>query len=135
MSQLPMMREWKWKFRVRGSLTRGVGGDTIPAYNSIVESGVRSRASPHALVGVGPIAHPDHDGRFRTWYLTRGTDGQVEIPASMSIFVNVARGKWKLFVVSVAGRSAKRLSKSELLIDLGAGAIDREETLYVSGTG
>jgi hypothetical protein len=123
-------RDWQWKFYVEGSLTRE--GAAVPAYEAIVESGVRHEASPHALRGVGPIARPKQDGLFHTWYVTAGSSGRIEIPESISVFLRVVRGKWKPYVVSVVGRPTELVSDSELLIQLGAVPISPEDTVHVS---
>jgi hypothetical protein len=122
-------QRWKWKFYVKGSLTQE--GAVVPAYSAIVESGERDEASPHCLRGVGPIAHPKDDGLFYTWYVTTGGADPIDVPRSLSVFLQVERGKWKLHVISLAGRSTEVLSNTELLVELGTIPIDPEETIYV----
>jgi hypothetical protein len=121
--------ELAWKFVVQGMLTRGVGGAPLEAYDVIVESG--KREGVHAFSGKGPIAHPEADRLFRAWYFTVGADRAIEAPETVAVFLRIARGEWKPYVIRVQESSTRVVSRNELHMDLGAVAIDKDQSLYV----
>lgn len=124
----------RWTFRVTGALTRNRGTPVLEPYDVIVESGVRDADSPYALCGVGAIAHPNTAGLFKTSFVTQGAQTPAEPPSSVSVFVRESRGKWQPYVVGVSCTNVRRVSDSELLVDLGLVNIGPSQLLYAGGT-
>jgi hypothetical protein len=117
----------KWKFHVRGTFVRCGTGEPIGACEAIVESGDRAEHSPFRLEGVGPGARANTDGSFHTWFVTKGADSEVEVPAEVSVFVRIAPGKWRPYVVTAQLKLASRLSATEMQLHLGPVLIDQDE--------
>jgi hypothetical protein len=125
---LPSMSESRWKFQVEGSFCR----DRRPLIRceAIIESGDRDEDSPHRLLGVGPVARADANGRFRSWYLTHGSSEAVASPLIVSVYVRVARGTREPIRISVDPESAEPVSHREMRVNLGLVMIPDGMTPY-----
>jgi hypothetical protein len=119
-----------WKFVVTGRLVWSSTGAAVHPAEAIVESGERDDASPFCLEGVGPVAHTDSRGAFRAWFIVRGSQTPIARPAAISIFLRVARGKWKPYVISVEPCRGHAVSQHELEIDVGAVEIELGQPVY-----
>lgn len=120
------MDEWNWKFRVEGTFVQAGTGHPLFPCEAIIESGISGdELSPHALRGVGPIAHAGANGTFRSWYVTKGAEHPATCPSTVSVFIRVARGAWHPYVVPVNSSQCTTLSLAEILLALGDVPIDR----------
>ena len=122
----------KWKFQVRGTFVRGGTGAPIDACEAVVESGDRAEISPFRLEGVGPGARAQVDGTFFSWFVTQGTNSEIEAPPTVSVFVRVAPAARKPYVIGVQRELASRISATEMLLQLGQEHIEHGEKLYVA---
>lgn len=122
----------RWKFYVQGSFRQN--GKPVSPCEAIVESGDRAEGSPLCLHGVGPTAKADDDGKFRSWYITEGSDQAIRKPDTVSVFVRVAKGNWEPIVVPIAQDAATSLSDAEMQLDLGAVALPGAMRPYVKDT-
>ena len=122
----------EWKFHVRGTFVRSGIGAPIVACEAIIESGERAEHSPFRSEGVGPGARAQTDGAFSSWFVTQGSNSEIVAPSTVSVFVRVAPGAWKPYVVAVQSELASRISATEMLLHLGQVHIEQSETLYVA---
>lgn len=129
----PRLAATEWKFVVEGSVARRGSAAPLSAYDVIVRSDAEEGA--HALKGRGPIAHPDDDDSFNTWFLTEGADRVIEAPSSVLVCLRVARGEWKPYAVSIQSSQARVISTRELHLTLGAVWIERDQQVYVPDSG
>jgi hypothetical protein len=121
----------KWKFRVSGTFQRVETGEPVYPCEAIVESGVRDESSPLCLFGTGPVAHATPIGAFASSFVTRGSDTPVECPPTVEVFVRVAAGQWKPYVVSTIPSQCRVVSSTEALLELGIVQIERHQAVYV----
>ena len=122
------MTETRWKFLVEGTFVKD-GRPESPC-EALIESGDRSDGSPFCLLGFGPIAIADANGRFQTWYITEGSHSTIETPKTVSVYVRVAAGDWEPLVISVDQNAASVLSDNEMKLDLGSVTIPSGMTPY-----
>ena len=126
------MEHRRWKIHVQGSFVRAVTRAPIGGCEAIIESGIREETSPFMLEVVGPIAHAEVDGAFKSWFVTVGDGGPVSALKSVSVFVRVGKGEWKEHIQEVGPEDARSLSESELLIRLKPIEIGEDQPLYHS---
>ena len=122
------MSQGRWKFHVHGSFVRVETGEVVTPCEAIIESGVRDENSPFDLEGVGPVAHADDAGTFNSWFVTKGSTSQASAPASVSVCIRVARGKWLPHIVPVV--RSQIVSQDELLLYLENVQIEHGQAIY-----
>jgi hypothetical protein len=123
------MSAWGWKFHVEGTFARE--GQPVFPCEAVIESGDRTDHSPFRLRGVGPVAKADKTGRFRSWYVTEGSNEAVARPRTASVYIRVGMGDWEPLVIAVAPDSATAKSRDEMHLDLGLVEIPEEMKPYV----
>ena len=123
-----------WKFSVSGVLVRSGSGDVVYPAEAILESGEREEASPYSLDRVGPLARTSTDGAFHGVFYTKGLGYSISCPANVSVFLRVARGVWKPYVVEAKASNCQFITASELVINLGLVVIEKEQVVFSGET-
>jgi hypothetical protein len=122
----------KWKFHVRGTFVKDDTGEPVTACRAIIESGDRAEDSPFCLEAVGPGARAESDGSFYSYFLAKGTSSPILPPEKVSVFIRIAPGEWKPYIVNVYREQASRMSATEMLLPLAPVRIEENEVLYVA---
>jgi len=116
------MSDGKWHYYVKGRVVAADTGAPLADREIIVESGIKAESAPRSPFchkSGGPIARTNAAGQFKTWFVTLGATGRIELVPSIVVLIRVGLGEWQSVKIDTQPGSMEAISDTELLIELG----------------